>query len=53
MAKKVGAREPKKNEAKLCPSCSKELKYIMLMPKRRMLFKCECGKYFDKQGNLA
>jgi len=48
MARKVGQRLHEKDKAKLCPDCKKELKYIMLMPKKRMFLKCECGKYFNK-----
>ena len=49
MAKKVGARTSKKEKMKLCPDCEKELNYVMIMPKKKMLLKCECGKYFNKK----
>ena len=51
MARKVGQRLHEKDKAKLCPDCGKELKYTMMMPKKRMLLKCECGKCFDKSLN--
>jgi len=48
MARKVGKIKKEKHSKLKCPSCGKELNYVMVMPRKKMQLQCECGKQFNK-----